>query len=137
MAQGYSKEEGIDYEETYVHVVQLEAIKLLLAYASSKNFKLYQIDIKNAFLKGYINKEVYVSQPLGFENFEYPDHLFKLKQALYGLKQALRVWYDKLSSLQLNHWYSRVKVDSILFIRHEGKHLLLVQIYVDDHFWIF
>ena len=75
IAQGYNQEEGIDYEETYASVTRLEAIRLLLAFACSQNFMLYQMDVKSAFLNGYINEEVYVSQPPGFENFEYPNHV--------------------------------------------------------------
>jgi len=71
VAQGYNQEEGIDYEETFSPVARLEAIRLLLAYACSQNFKLFQMDVKSAFLNGYINKEVYVFQPPGFESFEF------------------------------------------------------------------
>ena len=75
MAQGYSQEEGIDFEETYAPVARLEAIRMLLAFASQNNFKLYQMDVKSAFLNGYIIEEVYVKQPPGFEDFEHPDHV--------------------------------------------------------------
>lgn len=90
------------------------------------------MDIKSAFLNGSINEEVYLSQPLGFENDEYSDHVLKLKCALYGLKQALRAWYERLSTFLVDHGYSRVKVDTTLFIKHQGKHTFLVQVYVDD-----
>ncbi|KAK2390489.1 putative mitochondrial protein [Trifolium repens] len=132
VAQGYNQEEGIDYEETYAPVARLEAIRLLLAYACNMNFKLYQMDVKSAFLNGYINEEVYVKQPSGFENHEHPDYVFKLKRALYGLKQAPRAWYDRLSKFLIKNGYSRGKVDTTLFIKRKGKDVLLVQIYVDD-----
>jgi len=132
VAQGYNQEQGIDYEETYAPVARLEAIRLLLAYACSKVFKIFQMDVKSAFLNGVINEEVYVSQPPGFENAENPDHVYKLKRALYGLKQAPRVWYERLSKFLIDHGYSRGKVDNTLFIKHKGKHILLVQVYVDD-----
>ncbi|KAK2382949.1 putative mitochondrial protein [Trifolium repens] len=132
VAQGYNQEEGIDYEETYAPVARLEAIRLLLAYACNMNFKLYQMDVKSAFLNGYINEEVYVKQPPGFENHELPDYVFKLKRALYGLKQAPRAWYDRLSKFLIKNGYSRGKVDTTLFIKRKGKDVLLVQIYVDD-----
>ncbi|KAK2364610.1 cysteine-rich RECEPTOR kinase [Trifolium repens] len=132
VAQGYNQEEGIDYEETYAPVARLEAIRLLLAYACNMNFKLYQMDVKSAFLNGYINEEVYVKQPPGFENHEHPDYVFKLKRALYGLKQAPRAWYDRLSKFLIKNGYSRGKVDTTLFIKRKGKDVLLVQIYVDD-----
>jgi len=97
VAKGYNQEEGIDYEETYALVARLEAIRMLLAFASIMNLKLYQMDVKSAFLNGFI-QEVYVDQPPGFENSDFPNHVFKLKKALYGLKQAPRAWYERLAN---------------------------------------
>ena len=107
VAKGYNQEEGIDYEETYAPVARLEAVRLLLAYLSMNRFKLHQMDVKSAFLNGYIDEEVYVSQPPGFEDHKHPNHVFKLKKALYGLKQAPRQWYERLSSFLLSHSYER------------------------------
>jgi len=84
-----------------VPVARLEAVRLLLAYACSKGFRLHQMDVKSAFLNGFIDEEVYVSQPLGFEDHNNPDYVFKLKKALYGLKQAPRQWYERLSNFLL------------------------------------
>ena len=86
VAKGYNQEKGIDYDETFAPVARIEAIRLLLAFACFMNFKLFQIDVKNAFLNGLIQEEVYVEQPLSFEDFEISDHVFKLHKALYGLK---------------------------------------------------
>ncbi|GJX18469.1 retrovirus-related pol polyprotein from transposon TNT 1-94 [Tanacetum coccineum] len=88
VSQGYNQQEGIDYDETYAPVARLESIRILLAYACALDFKLFQVDVKSAFLNGFINEEVYVAQPPGFIDFEKPDHVYKLKKALYGLKQA-------------------------------------------------
>ena len=85
-AQGFCQKEGIDYEETFAPVAHLEAIRILLAFAASKGFKLFQMDVKSVFLNGYIEEEVYVRQPPGFENPKFPNHVFKLYKALYGLK---------------------------------------------------
>lgn len=90
------------------------------------------MDMESVFLNGYINEEVYVSQPSGFENHEYPNNVYKLKRALYGLKQALKAWYERLSKFLIDQGYSRGKVDTTLFIKRQGKHTLLVQVYVDD-----
>ena len=90
VTQGYSQEKGIDYEETYAPVARLEAIRMLLAFACFKNFKLFQMDVKSAFLNGFINEKVYVEQPPGFENPNFPNRVFKLLKTLYGLKQAPR-----------------------------------------------
>ncbi|GJR38891.1 retrovirus-related pol polyprotein from transposon TNT 1-94 [Tanacetum coccineum] len=92
VAQGYNQQEGIDYDETYAPVARLESIRILLAYACALDFKLFQMDVKSAFLNGFINEEVYVAQPPGFIDFEKPDHVYKLKKALYGLKQAPKAW---------------------------------------------
>ena len=75
VAQGYSQQEGIDYDETYAPVARLEAIRLLIAFAALKNFKLYQMDVKTAFLNGSLNEEVYVKQPPGFEDSAHPDYV--------------------------------------------------------------
>ncbi|KAJ9542631.1 hypothetical protein OSB04_029137 [Centaurea solstitialis] len=118
VAQGYRQEEGIDYDETFAPVARLEAIRLFLAFAAHMNFKVYQMDIKNVFLNGKLNEEVYVAQPPGFVDPKFPDHVYKLNKALYGLKQAPR--------------FVRGKIDSTLFLKKYPKHILLVQIYVDD-----
>ena len=132
VAKGYNQEEGIDYEETYAPVARLEAIRMLLAYASIMNFKLYQMDVKSAFLNGLIQEEVYVEQPPGFEIPDKPNHVYKLQKALYGLKQAPRAWYERLSNFLLEKEFSRGKVDTTLFIKRKHNDILLVQIYVDD-----
>ncbi|KAL4383102.1 hypothetical protein GQ457_15G016830 [Hibiscus cannabinus] len=96
VAQGYTQEEGIDFDETYAPVARMEAIRMLLAFACHHEFKLFQMDVKSAFLNGFINEEVYVEQPSGFEDPKFPNHVFKLSKALYGLKQAPRAWYESM-----------------------------------------
>ena len=132
VAQGYNQEEGIDYEETYAPVARLEAIRMLLAYSCFKDFKLFQMDVKSAFLNGFINEEVYVKQPPSFENHKFPNHVFKLSKPLYGLRQAPRAWYERLSSFLLNNDFKIGKIDTTLFVKHEKHDILIVQIYVDD-----
>ncbi|GJU10855.1 copia protein [Tanacetum coccineum] len=101
VARGYNQQEGIDYDETYAPVARLESIRILLAYACALDFKLFQMDVKSAFLNGFINEEVYVAQPLGFVDFTKPNHVYKLKKALYGLKQAPKAWSDIMFSVFL------------------------------------
>ncbi|KAI3677759.1 hypothetical protein L6452_37027 [Arctium lappa] len=132
VAQGYTQEEGIDYEEVFAPMARIEAIRLFLAYASYMNFKVYQMDVKSAFLYGSIEEEVYVCQPPGFEHPNYPDRVYKLKKTLYGLHQAPRAWYDTLSSYLLENGFERGVIDKTLFIKRKKKDILLVQIYVDD-----
>jgi len=132
VAQGYTQEEGIDYDEVFAPVARIEAIRLFLAYASFQRFKVYQMDVKSAFLYGKIEEEVYVCQPPGFEDPKHPDKVYRLDKALYGLHQAPRAWYDTLSTYLLNHDFIRGTIDKTLFIKKEKKAILLVQIYVDD-----
>jgi hypothetical protein len=96
VCKGYAQIEGIDFEETYAPVARMEAICLLLAYACSKNVKLYQMDVKSTFLNGELEEEVYIEQLEGFQLSENIDYVCKLKKALYGLKQAPRAWYSRL-----------------------------------------
>ncbi|KAI3735401.1 hypothetical protein L6452_14897 [Arctium lappa] len=132
VAQGYTQEEGIDYEEVFAPVARVEAIRLFLAYASFMKFKVYQMDVKSAFLYGTIDEEVYVCQPPGFENPSYPDRVYKLKKALYGVHQAPRAWYDTLFTYLLENGFERGIIEKTLFIKRSKKDTLLVQIYVDD-----
>nr|GEX00731.1 retrovirus-related Pol polyprotein from transposon TNT 1-94 [Tanacetum cinerariifolium] len=88
---------GIDYDETFAHVTRIEAIRLFLAYTAHKDFTVFQMDVKTAFLNGILKEEVYAGQPPGFVSKQYPDHVYALDNALYGLKQAPRAWYDVLS----------------------------------------
>nr|GFA53132.1 copia protein [Tanacetum cinerariifolium] len=97
VTQGYNQYEGIDYDETYAPV---ESIRILLAYACALDFKLYQMDVKSAFLNGFINEDVYVAQPSGFINFAKPNYVYRLKKALYGLKQAPNLEDPKTSHLE-------------------------------------
>ena len=126
VVKGYNQEEGIDFDETYAPVARLEAVRLLLAYACLCGFKLFQMDVKSAFLNVFIEEEVYVSQPPGFEDFKHPDHVYKLQKALYGLKQAPRQWYERLSNFLTSQGYERGKVDKTLFIRKLIYDIILV-----------
>nr|GFB20255.1 hypothetical protein [Tanacetum cinerariifolium] len=110
VAQGHTQEEGIDYEEVFV----------------------YQMDVKSAFLYGTIKEEVYVCQPPGFEDPDYPDKVYKVVKALYGLHQAPRAWYETLANYLLDNGFQRGKIDQTLFIKRQKGAILLIQIYVDD-----
>ncbi|GJZ67589.1 putative ribonuclease H-like domain-containing protein [Tanacetum coccineum] len=131
VAQGYTQEEGIDYDEVFALVARIEAIRLFLAYASFKDFVVYQMDVKSAFLYVKI-EEVYVCQPLGFEDPEFPDRVYKVEKALYGLHQAPRAWYETLSTYLLDNRFQRGQIDKTLFIKRVKGDILLVQVYVDD-----
>ncbi|GKB38198.1 retrovirus-related pol polyprotein from transposon TNT 1-94 [Tanacetum coccineum] len=132
VAQGFRKEEGIDFEESFAPVARIVAIRIFIANAAHKNITIYQMDVKTTCLNGELKEEVYVSQPEGFVDQENPSHVYKLKKTLYGLKQAPRAWYDMLSSFLISQHFSKGAVDPTLFTRQHGNDLLLVQIYVDD-----
>jgi len=117
VVQGYNKEEGIDYEETFVPVARIEVIHILGAFAAHIEIKLYQKDVKSAFLNGYLKEEVYVSQPPGFENHDFPNHVFKLDKALYDLKQAPRAWSERLLKFLIDNGFQRGKVNNTLFLK--------------------
>jgi hypothetical protein len=128
VAQGYTQVEGLDFGETYAPITRLKAIRILLAYACAHNIKLYQMDVKSAFLNGYINELVYVEQPPSFEDEKKPNHVYKLRKALYGLKQAPRAWYERLRDFLLSKGFILGKVDTTLFIKKIGKGLFVLQI---------
>ncbi|GKA67274.1 putative ribonuclease H-like domain-containing protein [Tanacetum coccineum] len=132
VAQGYTQEEGIDYDKVFAPVAKIEAIRLFLAYASSKDFVVYQMDVKSAFLYGKIEEEVYVCQPLGFKDPEFLDRVYKVEKVLYGLHQAPRAWYKTLSTYLLDNGFQRGQIDKTLFIKRVKGDILLVQVYVDD-----
>ncbi|KAK8916909.1 hypothetical protein KSP39_PZI022417 [Platanthera zijinensis] len=132
VAKGYRQEEGIDFDQTFAPVARLEAIRIFLAYAAYQDFKVYQMDVKSAFLNGDLKEEVYVEQPSGFVDPLKPDFIYKLRKALYGLKQAPRAWYETLSTFLIENKFSRGKIDKTLFLRESKGKIILVQIYVDD-----
>ncbi|GKA80834.1 retrovirus-related pol polyprotein from transposon TNT 1-94 [Tanacetum coccineum] len=134
VAQGYTQEEGINYDEVFAPVARIEAIRLFLAYALFMGFIVYQIDVKSALLYGTIKEEVYVCQPPGFEDPHFPDKVYKIEKSLYGLHKAPKAWYETLSTYLLENRFRRCIIDKTLFIKKDkkipdefygGAHLLL------------
>nr|GEV77054.1 uncharacterized mitochondrial protein AtMg00810-like [Tanacetum cinerariifolium] len=109
-----------------------KAIRLFLAYAAHKDFTVFQMDIKTTFLNGILKVEVYVAQPSGFVSKQYPDHVYALDKALYGLKQAPQAWYDVLSKFLVDSGFQKGSIITTLLIKQKGKHIMLIQIYIDD-----
>nr|GEV18569.1 hypothetical protein [Tanacetum cinerariifolium] len=107
VAKGYRQDEGIDFEESFASVARIEAIRIFIANATSKNITIYQIDVKTAFFNDKLKEEVYVCQPEGFVDPDHLTHVYSLKKALYGLKQAPRAWYDTLSWFLLDNKFSK------------------------------
>jgi hypothetical protein len=132
VCKGYAQIEGLDFDETFVPVARLEAIRMFLAYAFHKRFKVYQMDVKSAFLNGDLSEEVYMEQPEGFKLSDNPDLVCKLKKDLYGLKQTPRAWYHTLDTYLKDKGFKRGTTDNNLYIKTEDNNLLIVLVYVDD-----
>ncbi|GKF77858.1 retrovirus-related pol polyprotein from transposon TNT 1-94, partial [Tanacetum coccineum] len=126
VAKGYRQEEGIAFKESFAPIAWIEAIRIFIANTAHKNMTVYQMDVKTAFLSGVLREEVHISQPEGFVDQDHPNHVYRQKKALYGLKQASRALYDLLSKLLLYQKFSKGDVDPPLFMRKEGKDILLI-----------
>ena len=122
----------INFDGTFAPVARLESIRILLAITSHLNFKLYQMDVKSAFLNGMLQEEVYVEQPKGFVDPHRSDDVYKLKRAFYDLKQASSAWYDRLTTYLTKHKFKRGFTDTTLFIWKDKNYFVIAQIYVDD-----
>src|SRR4051812_48616834 len=136
VAQGYTQVEGVDFGETFAPVPRLESICITLAFANHHNIKLYQMDIKSAFLNGNIEEEVYVAQPPGFEDQKNPDMVYMLKKVMYGVKQAPRAWYDTLmtsSSAKASNLVPSIQHSSIniMMMHYSFAKYMLMTSYLD------
>jgi hypothetical protein len=116
VAQGFSRKEGIDYEETFALVARLEVIRILLSFSVAKGLMLHQMDVKSAFLNGVLEEKVFVRQPPGFESEKYPHQVYKLRKVLYGWKQAPRAWYDRFRGFLFERGFDMGKVNQTLFL---------------------
>ncbi|GJR50110.1 retrovirus-related pol polyprotein from transposon TNT 1-94 [Tanacetum coccineum] len=117
VAQGYHQEECNDYHDTFALVARIEAIRLIIVYVAYKNFTVFQMDVKMAFLNGIIKEDVYVGQPPDFVSKKYPNHVYALDKALYGLRQAPQAWYDVLSTFLIYTGFQKGLIDATLFIK--------------------
>ena len=130
--KGYAQIFGMDYSDTFAPVARLDTIRLLLAIAAQKGWKVYQLDVKSAFLNGFLQEEIYVEQPEGFVKKREEDKVYLLKKALYGLKQAPRSWYSRIDDhLQCLGFVKRVS-ESTLYIKHYEGDILVISLYVGD-----
>lgn len=132
VCKGYAQIEGIDFEETFAPVARMEAIRMILAYACSKDITVYQMDVKSTFLNGELKEEVYIEQPEGFQLLENRNYVCRLKKALYGLKQAPRAWYARLDRYLQQKGFCRGNVDNNLYFKQDQGHLIILEVYVDD-----
>ncbi|GJS58911.1 putative ribonuclease H-like domain-containing protein [Tanacetum coccineum] len=132
VAQGHTQEEGIDYDEVFVPVVRIKAIRLFLAYASFMGFLVYQMDLKSDFLYGSIKEEVYVGQPPRFEDPNHLDKVYKVVKALYGLHQAPRAWYETMAKYLLNNGFHRAKIHQTLCVQKDDGIFINQNTYVAE-----
>ncbi|GKD98766.1 retrovirus-related pol polyprotein from transposon TNT 1-94 [Tanacetum coccineum] len=120
VAKGYCQEEGINFEESFAQIAQIEAIRFFIANATNKNITIYQMDVKTTFLNGELKEEIYISQLEGFIYPDHPTHVDHLKKALYSFKQAPWAWYNALSRFLLDNKFSKGVVDPTLFTQKTG-----------------
>ncbi|KAI5353802.1 hypothetical protein L3X38_006696 [Prunus dulcis] len=132
VAKGYSQKPGIDFNETFAPVARLDTVRTLVAVATQRNWSLFQLDVKSAFLNGVLNEEVYVDQPSGFVIQGSEDKVYKLTKALYGLKQAPRAWYEEINSYFIKTGFYRSPSEATLYTKMSTSGILIVSLYVDD-----
>lgn len=133
VAKGYSQEHGIDYTEVYAPVARMDTIRTIMSIAAQRNWDIYQLDVKSAFLYGILKEDVYIQQPDGYEIKGEEDKVYKLHKALYGLKQAPRAWFSRIEEYFLREGFTKSQNEETLFFKkNESGNLLIVNIYVDD-----
>ena len=132
VAKGYAQTYGIDYEETFSPVAKMATVRAVIAVAAAKGWTLHQMDVKNAFLHGELQEEVYLDQPPGYEDMDHPDYVCRLRKALYGLKQAPRAWHDKIAEYLVTIGFHMASADHSLYVRRSETGIVVITIYVDD-----
>ena len=132
VAKGYSQTYGIDYDETFAPVAKMSTVRTLISCAANFDWPLYQLDVKNAFLHGDLQEEVYMEIPPGFSTSQTKGKVLRLKKSLYGLKQSPRAWFDRFRRAMCGMGYKQCNGDHTLFYRHRGKKIAILVVYVDD-----
>ena len=132
VAKGYSQTYGIDYDETFAPVAKMSTVRTLISLAVNKDWKLHQLDVKNAFLHGELMEEVYMDVPPGFGTIQTVGKVCKLRKSLYGLKQSPRAWFDRLRRAMVGMGYQQTNADHTVFFRQHKDHTTLLAVYVDD-----
>eukprot|EP00253_Pinus_taeda_P007207 PITA_07207 len=132
VVKGYKQQYGRDYEETFAPVARMEIVRAVLSIAAQNKWKVYQMDVKSAFLNGVLKEEVYVEQPLRYEKKGEEHKVCKLKKALYRLKQAPRAWYSRIDSYLLDNEFDKCEGEPTIYIKEKDGKILIVVLYVDD-----
>ena len=133
VAKGYSQKYGVDYTEVFAPVAMMDTVRMIIALAAQKNWTIFQLDVKSAFLHGELSEDVYVEQPRGYEKKGSEHLVYKLHKALYGLKQAPRAWFSRIEAHFISEGFQRCNSKQTLFTKRsrEGK-IIIVSVYVDD-----
>jgi hypothetical protein len=134
VARGFSQVEGVDYDETFALVARYTSIRSIISIAAKMGWRIHQMDVKTAFLNGFIEEEVYIEQPQGFEVSEREFHVYFLRKALYGMKQAPRAWYSCIDTYFLQMGFEKTDADPNLYYIIRGEDTLILILYVDDLF---
>jgi hypothetical protein len=133
VAKGYKQKYGIDYEEVFAPVARLDTVRLLISLAAHHSWKIYQLDVKSAFLNGVLEEEVYVEQPEGFISQGEEDKVYRLKKALYGLKQAPRAWNARIDDYLQQNGFIKCPYEHSVYMKTDDKgEFLILCLYVDD-----
>jgi len=132
VAKGYAQTYDIDYEEIYSPVAKMTTVRAIIIIVTTKGWSLHQMDVKNVFLHGDLQEEVYMEQPLGYVDQTHPNLVCKLKKALYGLKQALRAWSEKIGEYLVTSGFQTSNADFSLYVKKTDHGIIVIVIYVDD-----
>eukprot|EP00253_Pinus_taeda_P003882 PITA_03882 len=132
VVKGYKQQQGKDYDETFAPVTRMETVRTVLSIAAQHKWKIYQMDVKSAFLIGVLKEEAYVEQPPGYEVEGQEHKVCKLQKALYGLKQAPRAWYNRIDAYLIENGYDKCDGEPTLYIKENDDKILIVVLYVDD-----
>ncbi|CAO2836221.1 unnamed protein product [Amaranthus hypochondriacus] len=132
VAKGYKQKYGIDYDEVFAPVARLDTVRMMISLAAHHKWKIYQLDVKSAFLNGILEEEVYVEQPEGFVIKGEDDKVLHLKKALYGLKQAPRAWNTRIDGYLIQNGFTKCPYEHAVYVKTNGDDILIVSLYVDD-----
>jgi hypothetical protein len=132
VARGFSQTYGIDYDETFAPVAKMNTVRILVSCAANFGWKLHQLDVKNAFLHGDLQEEVYMEIPPGFGTSQTKGKVCRLKKSLYGLKQSPRAWFDRFRRAMCGMGYGQCNGDHTVFYRHAERRITILAVYVDD-----
>ncbi|KAH9672047.1 hypothetical protein KPL70_017573 [Citrus sinensis] len=132
VAKGYSQKVGIDYDGVFTLVARLETIRLIISLAAQNKWKIFQMDVKSAFLNGFFEEEVYIEQPLGYVVKGHEDKVLRLKKAVYGLKQTPRAWNSRIDKYFQENRFTKCPYEYALYVKEKDGDILIVCLYVDD-----